>query len=397
MNGPLADLRVLDLSRVLAGPFATMILGDLGAEIIKVEMPGTGDDTRQWGPPFVGGESAYFLSINRNKKSITLNLKNPQAKEIAHKLAALSDMVIENFTPGVSARLGLDYETLRRINPKIIYCSISGFGQDGPYREWPSYDIVMQAMGGFMSITGEYGRPPVRIGVAVSDMIAGFYAVIALLAALKARDRTGNGQFIDISLFDATVSVMTYMGEYYFVTKENPQPAGSSHPTIVPYQAFKCQDGTDLIIAVGNDRHWELLCKTIETKDLLQDSRFAHNAGRVQNRDELIPRLQSIFLKWNRDDLFRGLIGNGVPCGPVYKMSELFADPQVLHRGMVVEMDHPKLGSVKLIGSPLKLSGTPVQLRTSPPMLGENTVEILERLLNYKRDEVKKLKEEGAI
>lgn len=397
MKGPLGDLRVLDLTRVLAGPFATMVLGDLGAEIIKVEMPGTGDDTRQWGPPFIEGESAYFLSINRNKKSITLNLKNEKAKQIAYKLAEFSDVAIENFTPGVAKKLGLDYQALKRVNPRIVYCSISGFGQDGLYRNWPSYDIVMQAMGGLMSITGEPGRPPVRIGVAVSDIIAGMYAVISILAALWARDRSGMGQWIDISLLDSTVSVMTYMAGYYFATGQNPRPAGSSHPTIVPYQAFKCKDCSYLIVAVGNDRHWELMCKSIEAEHLLKNPRFMHNAERVQNRDELIPELEKRFLNKSRDEWFKLLTGAGVPSGPVYTMSEIFGDPQVLHRGMLVEMHHPKAGKVELIGSPMKFTETPVQIRTPPPLIGENTVEVLKKLLDYSDDDVEKLREENAI
>ena len=397
MEGPLSGLRVLDLSRVLAGPFATMILGDLGAEILKVEMPGTGDDTRQWGPPFIEGESAYFLSINRNKKSITLNLKNEKARDIALKLAKVSDVAIENFTPGVTKRLGLDYEALKNVNPGIVYCSISGFGQDGPYRDWPSYDIAMQAMGGFMSITGEPDRPPVRIGVAVSDMITGMYAVISILAALRARDETGGGQYIDISLLDSTISVMTYMAGYYFATGKNPRPAGSAHPTIVPYQAFRCKDGSYLIVAVGNDRHWELMCKAIATEHLLANPKFTHNSDRVQNRGELIPELGKIFSSRTREEWFKLLTGAGLPCGPVYTMSEIFADPQVLHRGMLVEMSHPKAGKVKLIGNPMKFRETPAQIKSAPPLLGEDTEEVLKRILNLSEDDIKKLRAESAI
>jgi formyl-CoA transferase/CoA:oxalate CoA-transferase len=397
MQGPLAGIRVLDLSRVLAGPFATMMLGDLGAEIIKVEMPGTGDDTRQWGPPFVEGESAYFLSINRNKKSIALNLKNARAREIALKLAETSDIAIENFTPGTAKRLGLDYEALKNINPRIIYCSISGFGQDGPYRDWPSYDIAMQGMGGFMSITGEPDRPPVRIGVAVSDIISGMYATIAILAALRARDQIGKGQWIDISLLDSTVSVMTYMAGNYFATGRDPRPAGSSHPTIVPYQAFKCMDSSYLIVAVGNDRHWELMCKAVQAEHLLKDSKFTHNADRVRHRDELVPQLEKIYSSKPRQEWFKILTDAGVPCGPVYSMSEIFADPQVLHRGMLLEMSHPKAGKIRLIGNPIKFSETQVQIRTPPPLLGESTHEVLKKVLNYSDDDIKKLREEGAI
>jgi len=397
MEGPLAGLRVLDLSRVLAGPFATMILGDLGAEIIKVEMPGSGDDTRQWGPPFVEGESAYFLSVNRNKKSITLNLKHERAREIALKLAKVSDVAIENFTPGVARKLGVDYEALAKVNARIVYCSISAFGHSGPYRDWPSYDIAMQAMGGFMSITGEPDRPPVRIGVAVSDMISGMYAAISILAALRARESTSRGQWIDISLLDSTVSLMTYMAGYYFASGKNPRPAGSSHPTIVPYQAFKCKDASYLIVAVGNDRHWELMCKAVEAEHLVKDPRFTHNADRVRNRDELTPELERIFSSKSRQEWFKALIRDGVPCGPVYTMSDIFNDPQVLHRGMLLELTHRTAGKVRLIGSPMKFSETPVHVKTAPPLLGESTAEVLKGLLNYSDEDIKKLRADGAI
>jgi len=344
------------------------------------------------GPPFIEGESAYFLSINRNRKSITLNLKNEKAREIAYKLTELSDVAKENFTPGFSKRLGLDYEALKRVNPKIIYCSISGFGQDRPYRDWPSYDIAIQTMGGFVSITGEPNRPPVRIGVAVPDMISGMHVVMSILPALRARERTGMGQWIDISRLDSTVSVMTYIAGYYFTIGENPRPAGSSHPTIVPYQGFKCKDGTYLIVAIGNDTHWELMCNAAEAVHLLRDLKFTHNADRVENGSELIPKLERIFSSKPREGWFSLLTEVGVPYGPVYAMSEIFTDPHVLHRGMLLEMRHPKAGKARLIGNPMKFSETPVQIKTPPPWLGERTAEVLKNLLGYSDDDILKLR-----
>ena len=302
-GGPLRGVRIVDLSRVLAGPFCTMILGDLGAEIIKVEIPGQGDDTRQWGPPFIGGESAYFLSVNRNKKSITLNLKNSKARQIIRELVKLSDVFVENFRPGVTKELGVDYETLKLVNPRLVYCSISGFGQEGPYRDRPAYDIVMQAMGGFMGITGTPEGEPVRIGMAITDLCAGLYATVAILSALIRCGKTG--QFIDIALFDSTISLMTYMAGYYFASGSIPARMGSAHPTIVPYQAFGTKDRRHVIVAVGNDKLWHLFCDAMGLGDLKEDARFARNADRVGNREELIEKLNSVFLSRNRDEWVR--------------------------------------------------------------------------------------------
>jgi len=395
--GPLRGLRVLDLSRVLAGPFCTMILGDLGAEVIKVEAPRQGDDTRQWGPPFIGGESAYFLSVNRNKRSIALNLKNSKARQIVLELAKLSDIVIENFRPGVAEELGVGYETLKSVNPRLVYCSISGFGKDGPYRDRPGYDIVMQAMGGFMGITGTSEGEPVRIGVAIIDLCAGLYATIAILAALRHRDRTGEGQFIDLALFDSSVSLMTYMAGYYFASGVIPPRMGSAHPTIVPYQAFKAKDGNYIIVAIGNDRLWGLFCDAMGLKDLKDDPRFARNADRVKNRRELLERLDAAFLSRGRDEWVALLESAGVPCGPVYSMGDIFSDPQTLHRHMLVEMNHPTLGKIKIIGSPMKFSSSSVRLDAPPPLLGQDAEWVLRKLLNYSDEAVQELRRQEAI
>ena len=378
---PLEDIRVLDLSRILTGPFCSMILADLGAEVIKVEMPGRGDDTRVWGPPFIKGESAYFLCLNRNKKSITLNLKNEKGREILYKLVQKCDVFLENFKPGVTKRLRMDYETICKINPRIIYCSITGFGQSGPYRDYPAYDIVIQGMGGLMGITGEPDRPPVRIGVAITDIGAGMYAAIAILSALIAREKTKKGQWIDVSLLDSTVSWMTYMAANYFATGMVPKRMGSAHPNIVPYQCFKARDGKYLTVAVGNDRIWKNFCEALGLENMVENPKFATNPKRVENRDELIPVLEKVFLSRTRDEWIEILLKKGVPCGPVYAMDEVFRDPQVLHRKMLVEIEHPKVGKIKQIGIPMKFSETPGEIKVPPPLLGQHTEEILKNLL----------------
>ncbi len=397
MPPPLEGIRVLDLSRILTGPFCTMILGDLGAEVIKVEMPGRGDDTRSWGPPFLDGEAAYFLSVNRNKKSITVNLKAEKGREIVYKLAEKSDVLIENFSPGVTERLRIDYKTISRINPKIVYCSITGFGQTGPYRSRVAYDIILQGMGGFMGITGEPDRPPVRIGVAITDLIAGMYAAIAILSALRARDQTGRGQYIDIALLDSTVSFMTYMAANYFATGEVPPRMGSAHPNIVPYQCFKAGDGKYFTLAVANDRIWQSFCKAVGLEHLAEDTRFKTNPDRVRNRSQLIPMLEKLFLEKPRDEWLKILEENRVPAGPVYTMDEVFSDPQVLHREMLIEMSHPKIGKIKQIGTPMKLSETHCEIKLPPPLLGQHTEEVLKDLLGYTQEEIKQLREQGVI
>jgi len=393
----LEGIRVLDLSRILTGPFCSMILADLGAEVIKVEMPGSGDDTRFWGPPFINGESAYFLCLNRNKKSITLNLKNEKGRGILYELIRKCDVLLENFKPGVARGLGVDYETISKVNPRIIYCSITGFGQTGPYRDYPAYDIVIQGMSGLMDITGEPDRPPVRIGVAITDIGAGMYAAIAILSALIAREKTGKGQWIDVSLLDSTVSWLTYMAANYFATGIAPKRMGSAHPNIVPYQCFKARDGKYLTVAVGNDRIWKNFCEALGLEDLIENPKFATNPDRVKNKDELIPLLERAFLNRTRDEWILILLKKGVPCGPIYAIDEVFRDPQVQHRKMLVEIEHPKIGKIKQIGIPMKFSETPGEIRTPPPILGQHTKEILKNLLGYSEEEIKQLEREEII
>jgi formyl-CoA transferase/CoA:oxalate CoA-transferase len=374
-----------------------MILADLGAEIIKVERPVSGDDTRAWGPPFIKGESAYFLCVNRNKKSVTLNLAKQKGREILYKLVEKCDVLLENFSPGVAERLGVDYETICRFNPRIVYCSISGFGQTGPYRERPAYDLIIQGMGGLMGITGESGKPPVRIGVALSDIGAGMYAAIGILAALIAQDRTGRGQWIDVSLLDSTVSWLTYMAANYFVTGEVPEKMGSAHPNIVPYQCFEAKDGKYLTLAVGNDALWRNFCKALDLRQIVDDSKFASNPERVRNRHELIANLVRIFLEKPRDEWIQILLKAGVPCGPVYTLDEIFLDSQIMHRKMLSELEHPKAGKIKQIGIPMKFSESPVEIGSPPPLLSQHTKEILKSLVGCSNEELAQLKKEGII
>jgi formyl-CoA transferase/CoA:oxalate CoA-transferase len=350
---PLKGIRVLDMSRVLAGPFCTQTMSDLGAEVIKVEIPGRGDDTRGY-PPFINGVSSYFMSLNRGKRSVTLNLKTEEAREAFRRIAEKCDVVLENYRPGVTARLGVDYETLKEINPRLIYCSISSFGQTGPYALWPGYDLIIQGMGGLMGITGEEGGPPIRIGMAITDIGAGMYAIIAVMAALRTREKTGRGQYLDVSMIDGSVSWMTYVAGNYFATGKVPPRMGSAHPSIVPYQGFIAGDGKGVLIAGGNDRLFALLCQGMGLERLLDDPRYVTNEKRVENRDALIPFLQEEFLKKPQDEWLEILRGLGFPCAPVYTIDEIFADEQVLHRGMLVEMEHPKAGKIKQIGPVIK-------------------------------------------
>jgi len=396
MDPPLKSIRILDLSRSLTGPFCSMILADLGAEVIKVEVPEVGDMTRSWGPPFIGGESAYFLCVNRNKKSMTLNLKTEKGKKILYRLAEKCDVLLENFRPGVTDKLGVNYEAIHEINPRMVYCSISGFGQTGPYRDWPAYDIVVQGLGGFMGITGEFGRPPVRVGVAITDILAGAHAAIAILSALIARKTTGKGQWIDVSMLDGAVSWMTYMAANYFATGKVPERMGSAHPNIVPYQCFETKDGKYINIAIGNDRLWTSLCKVLGLKKLVQDPRFATNPKRVKNRNELISMLTKVFSTKIRDEWLE-ILGREIPCGPVYTMDEIFSDPQVLHRGMLVEIDHPVAGKIKQIGVPMKFSETLGEIKAPPPLLGQHTEEILKFFLKLSENEVSQLRKEKVI
>ncbi len=392
----LADIRVLDLSRILAGPYATMMLADLGAEVIKVEQPGVGDGTRAWGPPWVGPFSAYYLSVNRNKRSVTINLKSERGRELIKALVLRSDILVENFKVGTMKRLGLDYDTLAAIHPGLIYCSISGYGQTGPYKDRPGYDFMIQAHGGVMSITGPVEGPPYKVGVAVVDVTAGLYAVSAILAALHHRERTGQGQYIDIALLDAQVGWLVNVAQNYFATGEKPKRYGNAHPNIVPYETFETADGY-LALAVGADAQYQRLCQVIGRPDLWKDERFQTNAGRVTHRDVLIPQLQEVFRTRPTQAWLDALWAAKIPASPINDIPAVFADPQVQHRDMAQTIQHPQAGELTLLGPVPKLSRTPAAIRTPPPMLGEHTDAVLQELLGLDEDAIARLRDEGVI
>ncbi len=375
---PLQGIRVLDLSRVLAGPYCTMVLGDLGAEVIKVEPP-EGDETRGWGPPFTGGESAYYLCVNRNKRDIVINLKTDEGKTILRELAMQSDVLVENFRPGTLQKFGLDFETLHTLNPKLIYCSITGFGQTGSMKDKPGYDFMIQASGGLMSITGEPDGEPMKTGVAVVDLFAGQNAIIAILAALQARTLTGEGQYLDIALFDSQLGWLANVASNYLISGKLPKRYGNAHANIVPYQSFQACDGW-FAIAVGNDRQFVRLCELLGKPELGADKKFATNSARVKNREEIIFILASIFKMASVSEWLQKLDKAEIPCGPINNFEQVFSMPQVREREMLVQMEHPTIGKLPLVGSSLKMSATPVEYRLPPPLMGEHTEEILREL-----------------
>ena len=388
---PLKGLRVIDLTKDFAGPFCTMILSNLGAEVIKVEKPGSGDETRAWGPPFVKGLSYYFLSLNRGKRSITLDLRTPPAQKIVRQLVQDSDILVESFRPGTLSQYNLDYSRLRRVNKALVYCSISGFGQTGPYRDRPGYDIVAFAMSGIMSTTGEERRPSVRVSIPVADIAAGHYASTAILACLSRRLVTGRGEYIDISLYDSIVSWISYLATYYFATGKEPERMGSAHPSIVPYQAFDCKD-RELIIAVGNDSQWQALCRTLGLERLLDKKRFRTNPDRVQNRKKLIPILSRRLRSRTASYWSRALNQNGVPSAPVYRIADMVKDPQVKYRGLFksVKYDLPQLTSPMRFNDENKGASNPA------PKLGEDTRKVLQEL-GYSKGWIQRLADAGAI
>lgn len=407
LEGPLKHIRVLDLSRVLAGPWAGQTLADLGAEVIKVERPGTGDDTRGWGPPFLSdgegkstGDAAYFLAANRGKKSITIDFTRQEGQELVRRLAARSDIVLENFKVGGLAQFKLDYQSLKEVNPGIIYCSITGFGQTGPYRQRAGYDFLIQGMGGLMSVTGEAdglpGGGPVKVGVAIVDIFTGMYAATAVLAALANRERTGLGQYIDLALLDVQVATLANQATNYLVSGHAPVRMGNSHPNIVPYQAFATSD-SHIIVTVGNDDQFGRLCKVAGLPQLAADERYLTNAGRVANRDTLIPQLCDAIRTRSKSWWISELEKAGVPCGPINTLEEVFADPQVQYRAMCRTVEHSAAGPVRLVGSPMNFSETPGGSTLPPPQLGEHTTSLLHDLLGLDDSEIERMRTVGII
>lgn len=405
MPAPLSNIRVLDLSRVLAGPSCTQLLGDLGCDVIKVERPEKGDDTRGWGPPFLKGqdgedtpESAYFLSCNRNKRSITINLADPDGQALVRELAGQSDILIENYKVGDMARYGLAYADLKDLYPQLIYCSISGFGQTGPYASLAGYDVMVQAMGGIMSITGEPDGQPMKVGVAIADVMCGMYAAVAILAALHHREKGGAGQYIDLGLFDTQASWLINAGLNYLTSGQEPKRYGNAHPNIVPYSAMPCKDGY-FILGVGNDNQFRKFCEFAGAPELADDDRFATNRLRVRNREDLYAILETLTRQKTQEEWVKGLGALGVPCGPVNTIPQVFADPQILARGMKIAIPHPlaSRGQVDLIGNPIHFSKTPVAYDRPPPRLGEHTENVLQALLGLSADRIRDLRKKGTI
>jgi formyl-CoA transferase len=392
----LSGVRILDLSRILAGPVCTMMLGDLGADVIKVERPGTGDDTRTWGPPFAGGESAYYLCCNRNKRSITVDLSKPRGRELVKELAKVSDVLVENFTPGLMKRFGLDYETLRELNPGLVYASITAYGQDGPYRDRPGYDMVLSAVGGLMWITGERDGNPCKVGVAITDVLTGVSASGAIMAALLWRERSGRGQHIDCSLLDSQVAALANIASNYLVAGQEATRWGTAHESIVPYQVFPTRD-RPIAIAVANQKLWESFCRVTGREEWLDDARFESNPRRVENRDVLLPLVAEMMSGKSCDEWMEILVEAAIPCGPVNNMQSLFADPQVRHRNMIAAVPHPTIGTLQLAGVPIKYSSTPGEVRLPPPLLGQHTGEILSSVLGCSAERIAALKQEGVV
>lgn len=395
MNGPMAGVRILDLTKVLAGPFATQILGDFGADVVKIERPNEGDDTRAFGPPFVEGESTYFLSINRNKKSVALNLKTAEAVDLVKKMAAKADILIENFRPGSLKKMGLDYESLHGKFPRLIYVSISGFGATGPDALRPGYDLAVQGLSGMMSITGNPAGPPTKVGTSIADLVAGLYAVQGALLALYAREKSGKGQFVDISMLDGQISLLTFQGQKYLSTGAVPKRMGNQHPSICPYETFESLDGY-FNIAVGNDRLWADFCWAIGRKNLTEDKRFRTNPDRVKNHDALFQILQPVFKTKPAAEWIAVFETAGVPAAAILDIQQTFSHPQVAARDMRISVPHSRIKNLEMAGNPVKLSDTPAGIRQGPPLLGEHTHAVLSELGLTPQD-IEKLKKAGAM
>lgn len=393
---PLDGVKVLDFSRFLAGPYCTMLMADMGAEVVKVERPGSGDETRALGPPFLDGESVYFLSINRNKRSLTLNLQNPQGQEIARRLLTKADVLIENFLPGKMAEFGLSYEEALRLNPRLVYCSISGYGQNGPDAQVPAYDLMIQGEGGVAGLTGDPSGPPYKVGVSQADIAGGLFAFQGILLALLARAQTGRGQLVDISLLDCQVALLTYQAGIYLATGESPTRMGNQHPTIAPYETYRCRDGY-INLGVGNEAQWRNFCRAAGNAALADDPRFRTNADRVRHRQELNAVLEPLIQQRTRQEWVELMRAAGVPCGLIRSVQEVCESPQVRAREMIVTIDHPTAGRVRLTGLPIKLSETPGAVETPPPLLGQHTAEVLADWLALPAAEVERLRAAGAL
>ena len=406
MPGPLSHIRVLDLSRIMAGPWTSQVLADLGADIIKVERPRVGDDTRSWGPPFLKDrdgketkEAGYYLAVNRGKRSITVSLDKPEGQAVVRDLAKTADIVLENFKVDTLKKFGLDYESLKQINPRLIYCSITGFGQTGPKRDVAAYDFAVQAMGGLMSVTGERddrpGGGPQKVGIPIVDLTTGMYAAVAVLAALAGRERTGKGEFIDIGMLDVQVAMLCNQAMNFLTSGKVPKRTGTAHPNIQPQDVFKCSDG-EVVLACGNDGQFVKLCQVLGRPDLGTDERFVKNSSRVRNQQTLTPLLQQEFAKRKRTELVDALEAAGVPCGPINSVPEVFEEPQVKHRNMLIDVPHPLSGTVPLINTPMRFTEHPLDVGHAPPLLGEHTAAIL-REIGYDEEKIKSLTETGAI
>ena len=403
MAGPLSGFRVLDLSRILAGPWASQMLADLGAEVIKIERPGAGDDTRGWGPPYMldeagesSGEAAYFHAANRGKQSVCIDMAKPEGQVLIKDLAKHCDVLIENFKVGGLKKYGLDYDSLKGVNPKLVYCSITGFGQTGPYADRAGYDFMIQAMGGMMSVTGEADGEPMKIGVALADVLTGLYAANAIQAALIHQLKSGEGQYIDMALLDVQVATLANQAMNYLATGKNPKRLGNAHPNIVPYQAFKTADGF-MILAVGNDAQFQRFCALADKPELAEDERFKQNSTRVKYRDILVPQVAEIMTMKTTENWLSELNHRGIPCGPINNIDQVFADPQVQHRGMQKTLEHPTAGKVTSVGNPINLSATPVEYDLAPPVLGQHTDEVLKSKLSLGKREIAELRQSGVI
>ena len=397
MPGPLKGIRVVDLSRVVVGPYCTMVLGDMGADVIKIELPGLGDETRMWGPPFAGGESAYYISLNKNKRSLTLDFKKERGKKILKQLIAISDVLVENYRFGTLEKLGFGYESLQEINPRLIYCSITGYGPTGPMAHEVGVDIVVAAEAGLIGITGEKDRPPSKVGVAITDILTALFAQGAIGNALYHREKTGRGQKLDLSLFESQVATLFNLSSSYLVSGDIPQRWGMAHASIVPYQGFKTKDEEYILVAVTSEKMWDKFCHAMEIPEFIHDSRFDINKKRVMNRDQLVPLLEKKIAARESDEWILEFRKVGIPCGRVNTMDRVFDHPQIKPRNMVVEVKHPTAEKLKLIGVPVKYSETPGSVRLPPPLLGQHTQEILSDLLRYSKEDIGDLRKEGVV